>query len=70
MKFKRKKKTFKPVTITLETEKEAAALAAALAGIVNDPESTVLFEIYDNLDEVVNYPEHFTCDGIIKIKGV
>jgi hypothetical protein len=62
---------FQPITITLETEKEAALLKAILDGVMmGDSGDNMAYEIWCVLDGVVSgaYYEHES--GVVKIREI
>lgn len=68
MKFER---SFTPMTITLETEEEAKALAASLAGVVsNRIANDLIYDIYTALDDAVIWRGTYKYDGRINLKEV
>jgi hypothetical protein len=61
--------TFSPITITLETEDEAAALTALLGGTVDGGVANgTIYQMYDNLDVVVDWRKKYTYEGQIRLK--
>ena len=72
MKFEKTNPSFSPVVITLETETEAQALRAVLAGAVGHGlDGDFLYALYVSLDDLFVQDElKFTRDGIIHLKEI
>lgn len=69
MKIEQDRAAYRPITLTLETEREAQVLAAALEGLSGGGlENDLIFRIYDELTNLVDWTSTFARDGSIQLR--